>query len=77
MVQKNTLTKRHLQINKKKHVRLSGRLHIEGRLNKGPLLQRNHKDVVHWSAFMPKALRSSRKHPYRWSMDGWQRLSRG
>ena len=28
----------------KKHVRLSGRLHIEGRLNEGPRLQRKHKD---------------------------------
>ena len=29
---------------RKKHVRLSGRLHIEGRLNEGPRLQRKHKD---------------------------------
>ena len=29
---------------RKKHVWLSGRLHIEGRLNKGPRLQRKHKD---------------------------------
>ena len=28
---------------KKKHVWLSGRLHIEGRLNEGPRLQRKHK----------------------------------
>ena len=28
----------------KHHVRLSGRLHIEGRLNEGPRLQRKHKD---------------------------------
>ena len=44
MVQKNTRKKRRLQTNKKKHVWLSRRLHIEGRLNKGPLLQRNHRD---------------------------------
>ena len=40
--------KRHLQINKrgekKKHVWLSGRLHIEGRVNEGPRLQRKRKD---------------------------------
>ena len=46
---KNTRKKRHLQINKKyierkKQVWLSGRLHIEGRLNEGPRLQRKHKD---------------------------------
>ena len=29
---------------KKKHVWLSGRLHIEGRLNEGPRLQRKHKN---------------------------------
>ena len=29
---------------RKKHVWLSGRLHIEGRLNEGPRLQRKHKD---------------------------------
>ena len=44
MVQKNARKKRHLQKKKKKHVRLSGRLHIEGRLNEGPRLQRKHKD---------------------------------
>ena len=36
--------KRHLQKKKKKHVWLSGRLHIEGRLNEGPRLQRKHRD---------------------------------
>ena len=36
---KNTRKKRHLQINKMKHVWLSGHLHIEERLNKGPRLQ--------------------------------------
>ena len=44
---KNNREKRHLQRNKreKKHVVwLSGRLHIEGRLNEGPRLQRKHKD---------------------------------
>ena len=46
---KNTRKKRHLQINnkekikRKKHVWLPGRLHIEGRLNKGPRLQRKHR----------------------------------
>ena len=40
---KNTQKKRHLQ-KKKKHVWLSGRLHIEGRLNEGPRLQRKHLD---------------------------------
>ena len=44
MAQKNTRKKRHLQKKKKKHVWLSGRLHIEGRLNEGPRLQRKHKD---------------------------------
>ena len=44
MVQKNTRKKRHLKKKKTKHVRLSGRPHIEGRLNKGPRLQRKHKD---------------------------------
>ena len=29
---------------KKKDVWLSGRLHVEGRLNEGPRLQRKHKD---------------------------------
>ena len=37
---KNTRKKRHLQKKKKKHVWLSGRLHIERRLNEGPRLQR-------------------------------------
>ena len=41
---KNTRKKRHLKKNKKKHVWLSGRLHIEGRLNEGPWLQRKNKD---------------------------------
>ena len=41
---KNTRKKRHLQKKKKKYVWLSGRLHIEGRLNEGPRLQRKHKD---------------------------------
>ena len=44
----NTRKKWHLPINKRKkrrkHVWLSGRLHIEGRLNEGPRLQRKHKD---------------------------------
>ena len=46
MVQKNTRKKRHVQKQKKKHVwLLSGRcLHIEGRLNEGPQLQRKHED---------------------------------
>ena len=50
MVQKNTRKKRHLQTKKKekrkrkKHVWLSGRLHIEERLNEGPRLQRKHRD---------------------------------
>ena len=53
MVQNNTRKKGRLRINKrkktkqksnnKKHVWLSGRLHIEGRLNEGPRLQRKHK----------------------------------
>ena len=49
--QQNTRKKRHrLQIKKeekrkrKKHVWLSGRLHIERRLNEGPRLQRKHRD---------------------------------
>ena len=41
---KNTRKKRHLKINKKKHVWLSGRLYIEGRLNEGPRLQRKRRD---------------------------------
>ena len=48
MVQNNTRKMRHLQKERKKerkkHVRLSGRLHIEGRLNEGSRLQRKHKD---------------------------------
>ena len=44
MAQKNTRKKRYLQKRKNKHVWLSGRLHIEGRLNEGPRLQRKHKD---------------------------------
>ena len=44
MVQKNTRKKRHLQKIKNKHVWLSGRLHIGGRLNEGPRLQRTYKD---------------------------------
>ena len=48
IVQKNTRKKRHVQTNKrknrKKHVWLSGRLHIEGLLNEGPGLQRKYKD---------------------------------
>ena len=43
---KNTRKKRRLQRKKKKHVWLSGRLHIEGRLNEGPRPQRKHKDVM-------------------------------
>ena len=39
---KNIRKKRHLQINKRK--KLSGRLHIEGRLDGGPRLQRKHKE---------------------------------
>ena len=31
---------------KKKHMRLTGSLHIEGRLNEGPQLQRKHKDEI-------------------------------
>ena len=44
LVQNNTRKKRHLQKKKKKHVWLSGRLHIEGRLNEEPRLQRKYKD---------------------------------
>ena len=52
MVQiKSTRKKRHLQINKKrkkrkrkKHAWLTECLHIEGRLNEGPRLQRKHSD---------------------------------
>ena len=45
MVHKKILGKNgHLQKKKKKHVWLSRRLHIEGRLNEGPRLQRKHKD---------------------------------
>ena len=46
---KYTRKKQHLQINKrkkerKKHVWLSGRMHIEGQLNEGPRLQRKYED---------------------------------
>ena len=44
MVQKILGKPRHLKKKKKKHVWLSGRLHIEGRLNEGPRLQRKHED---------------------------------
>ena len=43
MVQK-ILGKSDISEKTKKHVWLSGRLHIEGRLNEGPRLQRKHKD---------------------------------
>ena len=44
MVQK-ILGKSHIsEKKKKKRVWLSGRLHIEGRLNEGPRLRRKHKD---------------------------------
>ena len=50
---KKILGKSDPQKNKKKHVWLSGRLHIEGRLKEGPRLQRKHKDEneVHCCVF--------------------------
>ena len=49
LIQQNTWKKRYLQINKgkqkrKKHVWLSRRLHIEGRLRGGPRVQRKNKN---------------------------------
>ena len=44
MVQKKYSEKATSPKKEKKHVWLSGRLHIEGRLNKGPRLQRKYKD---------------------------------
>ena len=38
------INKKQKQKKKKKHVWLSGRLHIGGRLNEGPRLKRKHKD---------------------------------
>ena len=43
---------------RKKHVWLSGGLHIEGRLNEGPRLQRNHKDEKRSKAKQSKAKQS-------------------
>ena len=40
---------------RKKHVWLLGRLHIEGRLNEGPRLQRKHKDEKRSKAKQNKA----------------------
>ena len=41
---KKRQNKQKMKKNKKKHVWLSERLHIEGQLNEGPRLQRKHRD---------------------------------
>ena len=75
--------KRHLSKKKKKHVWLSGRLHIEGRLNEGPRLQRKHKDENeakqnkrntrerrHDIFCKPNARRAQVRHFYNTMLDG-------